>query len=291
MLNRRSFGLACAAIGLVGTGARAAFDSSAQISALETAIGGRIGVVALDTGSGRRIDHRGDERFAMCSTFKWLLAAAVLARADQGSLALSQRISYTAADLLSHSPVTSAHRGEGAMDIEALCAAAVEESDNGAANLLLRVLGGPASVTAYVRGVGDTFTRLDRTEPALNENRPGDPRDTTTPDAMTGDLQTLLLGTELRTASRERLTTWMKNCRTGLDRLRAGLPQSWVVADKTGTGTGSGPTSAANDICVAWPPRRPPLVIASYISGSPASLDRQIAALARIGQIVATAFG
>ncbi|HLY06107.1 MAG TPA: class A beta-lactamase, partial [Rhizomicrobium sp.] len=201
-----------------------------------------------------------------------------------------QRIPYTAGDLLSHSPVTRAHLGEGAMDLEGLCAAVVEESDNGAANVLLRTAGGPASVTGYVRSIGDSLTRLDRTEPALNENLPGDPRDTTTPNAMVADVQVVLLGTKLNPVSRERLIGWMKNCRTGLDRLRAGLPQNWSVADKTGTGTGSGPTSAANDVAIAWPAGRPPIVIASYISGSPAPLDRQSAAHAQIAQIVAAAF-
>lgn len=290
MLNRRRFGLACVAMGILGARAQAESDPAAQIAAVEASLGGRIGVAALETGSGRRIDHRGGERFAMCSTFKWLLAATVLSRAEEGTLALAQRIAYTARDLPSHSPVTGAHLRDG-MDIEALCAAVVEESDNGAANLLLRTIGGPASVTAYARSIGDSLTRLDRTELALNENRPGDPRDTTTPAAMVADLQNVLLGTELKLSSRERLIAWMKNCQTGLDRLRAGLPRDWIVADKTGTGTGSGAMAAANDVAIAWPPGRPPILIASYISGSPAPLAEQSAAHARIGRIVGAAFG
>jgi beta-lactamase class A len=291
MLTRRHFNIACIAAGLAGARAEADDSPSSQIAIVETSLGGRIGVSALDAGSGRRIDHRGDERFAMCSTFKWLLAAAVLSRSDQGALALAERIAYTARDLPPHSPVTSGHLGEGAMDVEALCAAVVEESDNGAANLLLREIGGPASVTAYARSIGDSLTRLDRTELALNENLPGDPRDTTTPNAMVTDLRRILSGDTLRPRSRERLLDWMKNCRTGLDRLRAGLPPNWTVADKTGTGTGTGPTSAANDVAIAWPPNRPPILIASYISGSPAPLEKQSAAHARIGHIIAAAFG
>ena len=291
MLNRRRFGLACIAAGLVGSRAYAASDPVAAIATLEIGLGGRIGVSAFDTGSGRRIAHRADERFAMCSTFKWLLAASVLARAEDGTLAPDRRLAYTAGDLLPHSPVTRAHLGEGGMAIGRLCAAMVEESDNGAANLVLRASGGPARVTAYARSLGDAITRLDRTEPALNENRPGDPRDTTTPNASAEDLHRVLLGGALKPRSREQLVVWMKNCRTGLDRLRAGLPQSWTVADKTGTGFGTGPTSAANDIAVAWPPRRPPIVIASYISGSPVPTETQSAAHARIGRIVAAAFG
>lgn len=292
MWTRREFGAACVAVSVVAaTRASAELDPAAEIAALEASVRGRIGVSAVDTGSGRRIDHRGDERFAMCSTFKWLLAAAVLARVDDATLALLKRIPYGADDLLAHSPVTRAHVGEGAMDIEDLCAAIMEESDNGAANLLLRTIGGPASVTAYARSIGDTLTRLDRTELALNENRPGDPRDTTTPNAMTADLQRVLLGDALTLRSRALLTGWMKNCQTGLDRLRAGLPRNWSVTDKTGTGTGSGSTAAANDVAVAWPPGRPPILIASYISGSPASPDTQSAAHAQIARIIATAFG
>lgn len=290
MLNRREFGIACVVASVVGGRADAYSAPSAQIAALEASLGGRIGVSALDSGSGRRIDHRGDERFAMCSTFKWLLVATVLARTDEGALALSQSISYTADDLPSHSPITRVHLGQGAMDVEALCTAAVEESDNGAANLLLRTIGGPASVTEYARSIGDPLTRLDRTELSLNENRPGDQRDTTTPNAAVADLHRVLLADALRPRSRERLIGWMRNCQTGLDRLRAGLPPGWVVADKTGTGTGTGATSAANDIAVAWPPGHPPIVIASYISGSLAPLEKQSAAHARIGRIVGTAF-
>lgn len=290
MLNRREFGIACVAASVVGGRADAYSAPSAQIAALEASLGGRIGVSALESGSGRRIDHRGDERFAMCSTFKWLLAATVLARADEGALALSQSVSYTADDLPPHSPITRAHLGQGAMDVEAMCAAAVEESDNGAANLLLRAIGGPAIVTEYARSIGDPLTRLDRTELSLNENRPGDQRDTTTPNAAVADLNRVLLADALRPRSRERLIGWMRNCETGLDRLRAGLPPGWVIADKTGTGTGTGRTSAANDIAVAWPPGHPPIVITSYISGSPAPLEKQSAAHARIGQIIAAAF-
>jgi len=131
---------------------------------------------------------------------------------------------------------------------------------------------------------------LDRFEPALNENLPGDPRDTTSPGATISNFQRVLLGRVLKPASRSLLIAWMKNCRTGLDRLRAGLPRRWAVADKTGTGTGSGPTSAVNDIAIAWPPGRPPVLIASYISGSPAPQQMQVAAHARIGRIVAAAF-
>lgn len=289
--NRREFGYGCTSVSIVGVRASAATDPVAQLTTLERALGGRIGLAAVDIGSGRRIAHRADERFVMCSTFKWLLAAAVLTRSDHGAITLDARIPYTAADLLPHSPVTSAHLSEGAMSVATLCQAAVELSDNGAANLLLRQIGGPAGVTDYARSIGDPITRLDRFEPDLNQNLPGDPRDTTTPGASIADLRKVLLGDALAPPSRARLVAWMKNCQTGFHRLRAGLPRSWVVADKTGTGTGTGPTSAINDIGVAWPPGKPPVVIASYISGSSQPEARQSAAHAQIARVVADAFG
>lgn len=297
MFNRREFGIGCVAAAVAGKQARAQaqmqapIDAGSEITRLEHSLGGRIGVAAIDTGSGRRIAHRSGERFAMCSTFKWLLAAAILARTESGSLALESRISFTAKDLPAHSPVTHAFLAAGGMTVAQLCAAAVEESDNGAANLLLRQIGGPGAITNYARSIGDTVTRLDRLEPALNENRPGDPRDTTTPDACVADMGAVLSGSALSPGSRDQLAAWMKNCRTGLDRLRAGLPPDWTVADKTGTGTGSGRTSAVNDIAVVWPPDGPPILIASYISGSAQPVSRQNAAHAQIARIVAAALG
>lgn len=276
---------------LFGALAHAKPADSNPIAAIEKALGGRIGIAALDTHSGARVIWRGDGRFAMCSTFKWLLAAAVLARHDTNRLDLDRRIAYTAADLLHHSPITQAHLHDGTMTVEGLCAAAVEESDNAAANILLRLIDGPPAVKEFLRGIGDAVTRLDRFEPALNENLPGDPRDTTTPNAMVATMNRVLLGSVLSLPSRTRLVDWMKNCRTGLDRLRAGLPTNWAVADKTGTGTGSGATSAANDVAVAWPPERAPILIASYISGSPAPLDKQNAAHAEIGRVIARLLG
>jgi beta-lactamase class A len=289
MLNRRGFGVACIAAAALPANAFASGPS--QIASLEASLGGRIGVAVLDTQSGRRIAHRADERFAMCSTFKWLLAAMVLAGSDRGQIPLQRRLSYTAPDLPSHSPVTSRHLAEGGMAVEDLCAAAVEESDNGAANLLLRTFGGPQAVTAFARSLGDSVTRLDRYELALNENLPGDPRDSTSPNACIADLQKVLLGEVLKPTSRERLVGWMKNNHAVTDRLRAGLPPRWVVADKTGTGTDRGPTSEMNDIAVVWPQAKAPIVIASYISGSFARPARQSAAHAQIARIVAAAFG
>jgi beta-lactamase class A len=208
----------------------------------------------------------------------------VLARVDRGLNSLDERLSYGAADLLDYAPVTRARVAEGALSVRDLCAAIVEISDNTAANLLLRLVGGPPAFTAYLRSLGDEHTRLDRDEPSLNTNLPDDPRDTTTPDAMRVTMSKLLLGDQiLSNASRELFASWLVNCRTGLERLRAGLPAGWRVGDKTGTG-GNG---AANDVACAWPPQHPPLVIASYVSAPDATPAARNAAHAEVARIVA----
>lgn len=260
--------------------------AQSRLAALEARAGGRLGVAALDTGTGRRISHRGEERFPLCSTFKVLLAGAVLARVERGQEHLNRPIAYTSADLLDYAPVTAARLAEGHMTVEALCAAAVESSDNTAANLLLQALGGPAEVTAFARSLGDAVTRLDRTEPTLNTAIPGDPRDTTSPTAMVDSLKAMLLGGALEPASCQRLEGWMRGCHTGGDRLRAGLPVTWAVGDKTG----SGERGTVNDVAVLRPPGRAPIMVAAYYTGSRAPMKDRNAVLAEVGRIVATAF-
>lgn len=256
---------------------------AARLAALEARIGGRLGVAALDTGSGHRLEYRSAERFPLCSTFKVLLTGAVLAQVDAGRESLDRRIPYSQADLIEHSPVTTAHLAEGSLSVEALCAAAVQDSDNAAANLLLSTLGGPRAVTAFARILGDGMTRLDRNEPSLNEAAPGDPRDTTTPTAMVGALNALLLGPTLTATSRQRLEGWMVACTTGRAKLRAGLPADWIVGDKTG----SGQRGTMNDIAILRPPRRAPILVAVYATGSKASWADREAMIAEVGRIVA----
>lgn len=279
-LNRRS-ALALALAGVVSP-ALAAPAAAAQLADLERQHGGRLGVAALDTGSGRRIAHRADQRFAMCSTFKTLAVSAVLHRVDAGREDLARKLPVRQAAVMGWAPVTGKHIGQE-MPLAALCEAAMELSDNGAANLILEAIGGPAGVTAYARALGDPLTRLDRPELALNENLPGDPRDTTTPAAMLEDLRRLILGDALSVPSRRRLTDWMLACKTGDGRLRAGLPKGWRVADKTGSGS----RGAANDIAVCWPPGRAPVVICAYTTGGAGDDARRDAALAEIGRILA----
>lgn len=257
-----------------------------QIERIEARLGGRVGLAVLDTRNGKSLSWRGDERFAMCSSFKWLLAATILAHADQGQLRLDEKISYTAAQLLPHSPITGAHVKEGGMRIEDMCAAAVEESDNAAANLLLAKLGGPKAVTAYARSLGDPTTRLDRNEPSLNDNRPGDPRDTTTPNAMLKTMKAVWTGDALKQSSREKLLDWLRKCDTGVHRLRAGLPASWGEGDKTGTGD----RGAAVDNAIIWPPNRPPILAAAYLSDSSKPVEILEAAHAELGRIIGKVF-
>lgn len=246
-------------------GVAAAPRSTARdFAALEAASGGRLGVTLLDTGSGQRIGHRQDERFPMCSTFKFGLCATVLRLADQGKLSLDRRLAMTTQDLLSHAPVTARHVGKD-VTVRDLCRATMVTSDNPAANLLLRVVGGPAGVTAFLRDSGDDVTRNDRYEPEVNRFAPGDPRDTTSPAAMAASLQRLLLGELLQPASRQQLADWLIDNETGDAHLRAGLSNAWRVGDKTG----SNGEDTTNDIAILWPlTGGAPWVLTSYLQGA-----------------------
>jgi len=221
-------------------------------------------------------------RFAKCSTFKWLLAAQCLTLSDKGEIRLDEALRLTAADVPDYAPVAKASLVKGAMTAAECCKAMVEISDNTAANLVLARLGGPASLTAFCRAIGDECTRLDRNEPSLNTNFAGDQRDTTTPRAMAQTLPRVLTTNEaLSTPSREALIGWMAGSKTGLERLRAGVPTGWKAADKTGTG----PRGAVNDVAVAWPPGRAPVLIAAYLTGSPADVALLSAVHAEIARL------
>ena len=290
-MDRRTFLAAAAAAATAAGCARGGtetVDAGSSLELLRTELGqhARLGVAALDTGTRRSLSFDADSRYAMCSTFKLPLAAAILSAVDRGVLSLSDELEFGEADLLSHAPVVRANRRRGKLSIERLCAAIVEVSDNTAANLLLRRIGGPPRLTAFIRRCGDGTTRLDRYEEELNSNLAGDPRDTTTPAAMLGLMRTLLLGPVLAPRSRARLTGWMERATTGLRRLRAGLPPGWRAGDKTGNGA----NGAANDIAIAWPPDRPPILIASYISRAEVDDAARHAAHAAVGRIVAAAF-
>jgi beta-lactamase class A len=234
-----------------------------EISRLEVLSGGRLGFALLDSADGSRYQHRGNERFPMCSTFKLLLVAAVLRQVETGEETLARRIAVRKEDLVPWSPFSETRVGSDA-SVEELCAAAMTQSDNVAANLLLPLIGGPPGIGSFARTLGDDRTRLDRNETELNSAIPGDPRDTTTPLAMLGNLQALLLGDALTPAGRAMLEAWMRANKTGDARLRAGLSKGWQAGDKTG----SGANGTTTDIAVLWPPGRKPLLVASYLTGS-----------------------
>jgi len=258
---------------------------AAELTRVEAASGGRLGVAVLDTLSGMRTGHRADERFPMCSTFKLLAAAAVLRWVDAGDERLDRRIAFEAADIVVNSPITKDRVGGSGMSLAELCEAAMTVSDNTAGNLILASLGGPQGLTAYARSLGDTVTRLDRIEPALNEAVPGDPRDTTTPAAMLSNLHALALGSVLSPKSRDQLTAWLVGNKTGDTRLRADLPNGWRVGDKTG----SGERGTTNDVGLVWPPRRAPIIVAIYLTETAATSERRNATLAAVGRSVAAA--
>ncbi|KDN19620.1 class A beta-lactamase [Amycolatopsis rifamycinica] len=238
--------------------APAAIPTSApqpDFAPLERGFDARLGVYAIDTGSGREIAHRADERFGYASTHKAFSAAAVLQRTSREGLA--KVLTYRRADLQQNSPVTEKHVGTG-IPLRDAIDAALRYSDNTAANLLFDQLGGPPGLAAALRAIGDTTTHVDRTEPALNDFAPGDIRDTSTPRAMAGTLRAFALGDALPPEKRTLYTDMMRANTTGATVIRAGTPAGWAVADKTGTGD----YATRNDIAVVWPPGRAPIVLA-----------------------------
>ncbi|REC96423.1 class A beta-lactamase [Kushneria indalinina] len=255
-----------------------------RLQALEQQHKGRLGVALMNVGTGAVVSHRGDERFLFNSTGKVFIAAAALAQVDRGEESLDRRIEIKSSDLTGWTPVTEKQMGSPGMTIAELGQAAVAWSDNAAANLLIESLGGPAEVTAFLRGIGDTTTRLDRTEPTLNEHEhDGDERDTTTPRAMMQTLRTLLLGEVLSPASRHQLAAWMIEGKTGDARLRAGMPSGWLVGEKTGTNS----VGNAGDIGIAWPSDRGAVIVIAYVYLPEADKAQRDQVIAEIGKLAA----
>jgi beta-lactamase class A len=284
-LNRRALFSAIPALIAWPARGRAAPDA---LVAYERDTGGRVGLYAENLTTGLRISWRANERFVMCSTFKASLAAMILARVDHGQDQLRQMVSYGPEDVPDwYAPVAKKNLTKGVMSVAEMCEAAVEYSDNTCANLLLARVGGPSALTAFWRSIGDAVTRLDHNEPILNRSPPGDPHDTTTPAAMAADLRRLLLGNVLSAGSRERLTGWMVDCKTGDERLRGGIPTTWRIADKTG----SNGKDAAGDIAVAWPKPDVPISICAYTQGGLPTAARVASVFAHIGRLVGQQLG
>lgn len=249
---------------------------------LEKRIKGRIGVAAIDLETGQKWNYHENESFAMCSTFKVLLVSYVLSQVDRGKETLSRNLSYESSDILEYAPITSKNLAKG-MTISELCAAAIQYSDNTAANLLLKTQGGPKGLTDYLRSIGDQKTHLDRIEPFLNVPGPKN-LDSTTPSAMTHTLSKVLFGDILSESSRKQLKDWLLGNTTGKHRLKAGLPRSWQVADKTGTcGNGS-----ANDVGVLFTPEGSPVIVSVFIANSTQSLEEMENTIAEIGKVIST---
>ena len=254
-----------------------------ELAKLEASANGRLGVAAINTGSGLRVHYRADERFPFCSTFKVMVAAAILKQSVADQDLLAKRIRYHKDELVKsgYAPITQKHIADG-MTIAELCAATLQYSDNAAANFLVNELGGPAAITAYARSIGDNLFRLDRWEPELNSAIPGDERDTTTPAAMEKSLQGVTLRNALALPQREQLVTWLKGNTTGDKRLAAGVPKGWIVGDKTGTGS----YGTTNDMGLLWPTHGgAPIVAVFYFTQNDkatAPRDDVIAAATRI---------
>ncbi|OLT14269.1 class A beta-lactamase [Actinomadura sp. CNU-125] len=260
-----------------------------RLSKLEAKRNLRIGAYAIDTGTGRFVSHRAGQRFPYASTFKAMACGAVLQKARTSDPGLMERvIHYTEDDLVDYSPETEKHVGTG-MTVSALCHAAITQSDNTAGNLVMKQLGGPAGLTRFFRSLGDDASRADRWETALNEWKPGERRDTTVPAAWAGNLRALTAGDALAPADRERLIAWMKANTTGDARIRAGLPDSWTIGDKTGT---AGVYGNANDIAVAWPePGDAPLIMVVLTTAKKKDAEADDAAIAETAAILARGLG
>ncbi|AOX21554.1 hypothetical protein A0U90_13745 (plasmid) [Kozakia baliensis] len=258
------------------------------ISGIERKLGGRVGVSAVDTQTGLILQWRGSERFVMHSVFKWLLSAYLLHCSDTGSRPLQTRVVIRASSIVGHSDQTKPFVG-AAITLETLCLWMMSTSDNGAANTLLDVIGGPYVLTAWLRSLGDTTTRQDTYEPGPTEGSI-DPRNTTTPDAMLALTQKIWLGSVLSPRSRETLLAWLRGSAVGGRRLRAGVPSSWVEGDRTGTGD----PGVANDVAIFWPDGvisgRKPILVSSFLEGSANDLARLEDAQASIGRILANLF-
>jgi beta-lactamase class A len=251
-------------------------------SALEREFDARLGVFVADTGSGTTVAHRAGERFAYASAYKALAAAAVLHKNSLEDLETIVR--YTRDDLVEYSPITEQHVNTG-MSLRALCDAAVRYSDNTAGNLLFNDLDGSRGFQRALAALGDNTTQADRYETALNEATPGDLRDTSTPRAIAANLRAYGLGDALGAEKQVLLIDWLKRNTTGDNLIRAGVPATWEVGDKTGA-AGYG---TRNDIAIAWPPQADPVVMVIFSSRDTQDADHDDKLIARAAQAAVTA--
>lgn len=251
-----------------------------KVKEAEAQLHARMGYAEMALADGTLLaNYRAQERFPMMSTFKVLLCGAVLSRVDTRQEHLTRRIHYRQQDLVDYSPITEKHLAEG-MTVAELCSAAITMSDNTAANLLLKTVGGPQELTAFLRKTGDGVTRLDRWEPDLNAALPGDERDTTTPEIMARTLRQLLIGKVLTPTSRQQLLDWMEADKVGGPLLRSVTPAGWFIADKTGAGE----RGSRGIVAVLGPDGQPTRLVVIYITGTQATMDVRNKTIAQIGE-------
>ncbi|GIN18287.1 beta-lactamase [Shouchella clausii] len=227
----------------------------AVFKALEEEYAARLGVFALDTGTGQTVSYRSDERFTYASAHKPLAVAVLL---QQKSIEeLEQLITYSADDLVNYNPITENHVETG-MTLRELSDASIRYSDNTAANFIFDEIGGPEGFKEGLRAIGDTVTEPERIEPELNHVEPGEIQDTSTPEALAKSLQEFALGKALPADKQELLIDWLIGNTTGDALIRAGVPEGWEVGDKTGAGS----YGTRNDIAILWPPEKEPIILA-----------------------------
>lgn len=259
-----------------------------EIETIESKLDARIGIIVIDEKTKRRWERNSQDRFPMTSTFKTLACAALLARVDRGDEQLDRRIVFQHSDLVTYSPEMKDRVGPPGVTLGEACEATLATSDNTAANIVLDAIGGPEELTSFLRSIGDQHTRLDRYEPHLNEAAIGDEQDTTTPAAMAATLKALLVDDEvLSLSSQVRLKSWLMGNRVGDALLRASIPQTWAIADRTGAG-GNGTRAIT---AVMWPNENSPIIVAIYITETDSSFDDRNQAIAQIGSAIASIFG
>ncbi len=254
-----------------------------KFAQLESSVNGRLGIMAINTANNQQLEYRGNELFPFCSTGKVMVVGAILKASESNPQLMLRQLHYSKQDTESsgYAPISGQHIKDG-MSVSALSQAAIAYSDNGAMNQLLQLLGGPQAVTSYARSMGDDKFNLVRSEPQLNSAIPGDIRDTTTPTAMAASLQKLVLESSLMLPQQQLLQQWLKGNTTGDKRIRAGVPQGWIVGDKTGTGD----YGTTNDIAVIWPPHAKPIVIVIYFTQDKKDAKPQDEVIAKASKIV-----
>ena len=259
------------------------------IRGIEQDLGARVGFFMHDRHTGREIVHSADDRFPLNSTFKLLACGALLSKVEAGTADLSKTILLEKLEIVTYSPAIerAIRAGQIQVSLEQACRMVLSVSDNTAANIVLSEVGGPAGLTDFLRSIGDEVTRLDRWEPELNEATPGDPRDTTTPRAMAGLVENLILGDVLSADSRTTLREWLAAHSVAEALFRSPLPNSWTIHDRTGAG-GYGSRSI---VAVLYPPGREPIIAALYMTETEASFRQRNAAAARVGRAIVKSVG